>query len=162
VIGGRRPTFADAERLVYTRMTLEESLRVYPPAWGFSRLALGDDEIGGYHVPAGSIVFLIPFVVHRRPHLWPDPERFDPERFAPERVAERSRFAYFPFGGGPRQCIGNHFAMIEAQLILAMLSRRYRIEPVPGTRVSAEPLITLRPKPGIKATLRSRQSPDGT
>jgi cytochrome P450 len=107
-------------------------------------------------------VFLIPFVVHRRPHLWPDPERFDPERFTPERVAERSRFAYFPFGGGPRQCIGNHFAMIEAQLILAMASRRYRIELAPGPRVVAEPLITLRPKPGIKATLRLRQSSDGT
>src|SRR5262249_21995615 len=95
VLGTRRAGFADAERLVYTRMVLDEALRLYPPAWGFSRLSLAEDRLGGYRVPAGSIVFLIPFVVHRRPKLWPDPERFDPERFAPDAAAERPRFAYF-------------------------------------------------------------------
>jgi cytochrome P450 len=153
VIGTRRATFADTERLVYTRKVIDESLRVYPPAWGFSRLALGDDEVGGYHVPAGSLVFLIPFVVHRRPRLWPSPEHFDPERFTPERIAERPRFAYIPFGGGPRQCIGNQFALLELQLILATVARRFQVRVVEGSRVQPEPLITLRPKPGIPVTL---------
>lgn len=156
VLGGRRASFADAERLTCTRMVLEESMRLYPPAWGFSRLALADDEIGGYRVPAGSIVFMIPFVVHRRPALWPDPERFDPERFTPDRVADRPRFAYFPFGGGPRQCIGNQFAVVEAQLILATVARRWRVQVEPGQAIEPEPLITLRPKPGIRVRLFPR------
>jgi cytochrome P450 len=158
VIGDERPAFAHVERLALTRQALEESLRLYPPAWGFSRLALGDDEIGGYHVAKGSIVFLIPFVVHRRPKLWPDPERFDPERFAPGVEEARAKFAYIPFGGGPRGCIGNQFAMLEAQLIVAVIARRYRIELVPGQRIRAEPLITLRPSPGIQVTLTRRTS----
>ena len=116
VIGGGRPSFAHVDRLVSTRRAIEESLRLYPPAWGFSRQAVGDDEIGGYRVPKGSLVFLIPFVIHRRPALWPDPERFDPGRFTPEQEAARPKFAYMPFGGGPRGCIGNQFAMVEAQL----------------------------------------------
>jgi cytochrome P450 len=156
VIGDRWPTFADVDQLIWTRRVLEESLRLYPPAWGFSRLALGDDEIGGYRVPKGSIVFLIPFVIHRRPKLWPDPERFDPDRFAPERESVRPRFAYIPFGGGPRGCIGNQFAMLEAQLIVAMIAQRYRIELVPDQNIRPEPLITLRPNPGIRATIKKR------
>ena len=156
VIGDARPTFAHVERLIWTRRVIEESLRLYPPAWGFSRLALGNDEIGGYRVPEGSMVFLIPFVVHRRPKLWPDPERFDPERFAPERETARPRFAYIPFGGGPRGCIGSQFAMVEAQLIVASIAPRYRIELVPDQEIRPEPLITLRPKPGIRATIRKR------
>jgi cytochrome P450 len=155
-IGGRPGTLADAERLTYSRMVIEEALRLYPPAWGFSRVALADDRIGPYPVPTGSLVFIIPFVVHRRPTLWPDPERFDPERFTAERVAARPRCAYLPFGGGPRQCIGNQFAMLEASLILAKLSQRYRVELTGGQRIAAEPLITLRPKPGIRARLMAR------
>jgi cytochrome P450 len=156
VIGNRRPTFAHVEQLTCTRQVIEESLRLYPPAWGFSRLAMADDEIAGYRVPKGSIVFLIPFVIHRRAKLWPDPERFDPERFAPDREAVRPRFAYIPFGGGPRGCIGNQFAMIEAQLIVAMIAQRYRIDLVPDPNIRPEPLITLRPTPGIRARLRKR------
>ncbi len=156
VIGDRRPTFADVDHLISMRRVLEESLRLYPPAWGFSRLALGEDEIGGYRVPKGSIVFLIPFVIHRRPKLWPDPKRFDPDRFAPERESARPRFAYIPFGGGPRGCIGNQFAMLEAQLIVAMIAQRYRVEVLPDQNIRPEPLITLRPKPGIRAKLRKR------
>ena len=156
VIGDRRPTFTDVDRLAYTRRVLEESLRLYPPAWGFSRLALGDDEIGGYRVPKGSIVFLIPFVIHRRPKLWPDPERFNPDRFAPEHESARPRFAYIPFGGGPRGCIGNQFAMLEAQLIVAAVAQRYRLELVPEQKIRPEPLITLRPTPGIRATIKKR------
>jgi cytochrome P450 len=156
VIGSGRPAFAHLDRLVCTRRAIEESLRLYPPAWGFSRRAQADDEIGGYRVAAGSLVFLIPFVVHRRPALWPDPERFDPERFAPEREAERPRFAYIPFGGGPRGCIGSQFAMVEAQLIVAAIAQRFRIELVPGQEIRAEPLITLRPSPGVRARLTTR------
>jgi cytochrome P450 len=156
-IRGARAGFGDLEKLTYTRKVLDESLRVYPPAWGFSRRALADDEIGGYRVPAGSIAFLIPYVVHRRPALWPDPERFDPERFTPERQAERPRFAYFPFGGGPRQCIGNQFAIMEALLILATVAPRFRIRVSADARVVPEPLITLRPKFGIPVTLAARR-----
>jgi cytochrome P450 len=158
VIGGGRPSFAHVDRLTRTRQTIEETLRLYPPAWGFSRLALGDDEVSGCRVPTGSIVFLIPFVIHRRPKWWPNPDRFDPDRFAPEREAARPRFAYIPFGGGPRGCIGNQFAMLEAQLIVAAVAQRFHIELVPGQEIRPEPLITLRPKPGIRATIRKRSS----
>lgn len=156
VIGDGQPAFQHVDQLTLTRRVLEESLRLYPPAWGFSRLSLGDDEIGGYRVPKGSIVFVIPFVVHRRPKLWPDPGRFDPHRFGPEQESTRPRFAYIPFGGGPRGCIGNQFAMLEAQLILASIARRFQIDLVPAQNIRPEPLITLRPKPGIRAKLRKR------
>jgi cytochrome P450 len=162
VIGDRRPEFGHVDQLSCTRRVIEESLRLYPPAWGFSRLALGDDQIGGYRVPKGSIVFVIPFVVHRRPKLWPDPERFDPDRFAPERESARPRFAYIPFGGGPRGCIGNQFAMLEAQLIVASIAQRYRVELVPGQDIRPEPLITLRPTPGVRARLRKRSPRQGS
>jgi cytochrome P450 len=158
VVGGGRPSFAHLDRLTCTRHTIEESLRLYPPAWGFSRQAIGEDEIGGYRVPRGSLVFLIPFVIHRRPKLWPDPERFDPDRFTPDRESARHRFAYIPFGAGPRGCIGNQFAMVEAQLILAAVARRYRLAVLPDQPVRPEPLITLRPAPGIRARLEKRAS----
>jgi cytochrome P450 len=154
VTGGARPSFAHLERLTYTRRVIEESLRLYPPAWGFSRRALADDELAGYPVRKGWLVFVIPFVVHRRPALWPDPERFDPERFTPERDAARPKYSYIPFGGGPRGCIGNQFAMVEATLIVAAIAQRYRIELLPDQAIRPEPLITLRPSPGIRVSLR--------
>jgi cytochrome P450 len=156
VIGGGAPGFAHLERLACTRRVIQESLRLYPPGWGFSRQALGDDEIGGYRIPSGSLVYLIPFVVHRRPKLWPNPDRFDPDRFSPEAESARPRFAYIPFGGGPRGCIGSQFAMMEAQLIVAAIAQRYRIQLVPGQNIRPEPLITLHPAPGIRATLEKR------
>jgi cytochrome P450 len=161
VIGDRRPSFTDIERLTSTRRALDESLRLYPPAWGFSRQALGDDEIGGYRLRKGWLVFTIPYVVHRRPKLWPDPERFDPGRFTPEQESVRPKFAYIPFGGGPRGCIGNQFALTEATLIIATIAQRYRIELVPDQQIRPEPLITLRPAPGIRAVLKRRESPTG-
>ena len=156
VIGDGPPGFEHLDRLICTRRAIEESLRLYPPAWGFSRRALGDDEIGGYRVPKGALVFLIPFVIHRRPALWPNPDRFDPGRFTPEQEAQRPRFAYIPFGGGPRGCIGNQFAMVEAQLIVAAIAQRYRIELMRDQDIRPEPLITLRPAPGIRAIVRKR------
>ena len=156
VIGDGQPGFEHLDRLICTRRAIEESLRLYPPAWGFSRRALGDDGIGGYRVPKGALVFLIPFVIHRRPALWPNPDRFDPDRFTPEQEAQRPRFAYIPFGGGPRGCIGNQFAMVEAQLIVAAIAQRYRIELMRDQDIRPEPLITLRPAPGIRAIVRKR------
>jgi cytochrome P450 len=160
VLDGRAPTFDDVARLRFTRMVLEEAMRLYPPAWGFSRQALEDDHVAGYRIPRGSLVFVIPFVVHRRRALWPDPETFDPDRFAPERAASRHRFSYFPFGGGPRACIGNHFALTEALVILAMVARQYRLDLVPGHRVEPQALITLRPRDGMRMTIARCDSLD--
>ncbi|HEY2434441.1 MAG TPA: cytochrome P450 [Vicinamibacterales bacterium] len=156
VVGSGRPSFAHLDRLIVTRRAIEESLRLYPPSWGFSRQATGDDEIGGYRIAKGSLVFLIPYVVHRRPRLWPDPERFDPDRFAPEQESTRPRFAYIPFGGGPRGCIGSQFAIVEAQLIVAAVARRFRVALLPGQDIRPEPLITLRPSPAVYARLELR------
>jgi cytochrome P450 len=128
VLGGRSPSFEDLPRLTYTLQVIHESMRLYPPAWVFVRAAIHDDEIGGYHVPAGAMVVLCPYVTHHHPDFWEDPETFDPDRFTPERSAARPKFAYYPFGGGPRLCIGNHFAFMEAQIILAMTAQRFRLE----------------------------------
>ncbi|HXV41640.1 MAG TPA: cytochrome P450 [Anaerolineae bacterium] len=146
VLAGRAPTFADLPNLPYTRQLFEEALRLYPPGWMTARLSLGEDEIGGYHIPAHSEIFLSPYVTQRRPDLWPDPEAFDPDRFNPECAANRPRFAYFPFGGGPRVCIGNAFAMVEAQLVIAMIAQTYHLRLFPGCQVEPEALITLQPK----------------
>jgi len=131
-------------------------MRLYPPAWGFSRQALEPDVIGGYPLPAGWLVFVLPYVMHRLPTYWEDPERFDPTRFTPERSAARPKYVYLPFGAGPRQCIGNQFAMVEAHLIVATLVQRFRLRLVPGQRVQPWPLITLRPRHGIKMGIERR------
>jgi cytochrome P450 len=148
-LDGRNPSLADLPSLLYTRASLDESLRLYPPAWVTERKALGEDEVCGYRLPAGTTVVVSPYVTHRHPQLWPDPDSFEPQRFLNGHPADRPRYAYFPFGGGPRQCIGNYFALIEAQLILAMILQRYRLTLAPGWRVEPEPLITLRPKGGL-------------
>jgi cytochrome P450 len=156
VLGGRIPTVEDLPRLTYTTMVLEESLRLYPPAVGFNRKALAEDELGGYRVPANTLIWLSPHVTHRHPEFWDDPEAFDPERFAPERVAARPHFAYFPFGGGPRQCIGNNFAMMETQLVLATIAQRYQLRLVPGHPVEPQVLLAMRPRDGLLMTLDAR------
>ncbi len=155
-LGGRPPELADLPNLPYTRMVIDEAMRLYPPAWGFSRQALGDDELGGYHLPRGWLAFVIPFVLHRLPAFWDDPDRFDPERFSPERASARPKFVYIPFGAGPRQCIGNHFALLEAQLVVATLAQRFRLRLVPGHRVEPWPLITLRPRHGMPMFIEQR------
>ncbi len=149
VLGGRKATAADAKDLTYTKQVLQESMRLYPPAWMIARSPDEDDVVDGYHIPKSSLVFLCPWVTHRHPDHWDDPEGFDPDRFSPERSKGRHRFAYFPFGGGPRLCIGNNFALMEAQLILATIARDWRLDLVPGHPVEMEPLVTLRPKHGI-------------
>ncbi|HUN52708.1 MAG TPA: cytochrome P450 [Candidatus Sulfotelmatobacter sp.] len=156
VLAGRTPGHGDIANLPYTRMVIEEAMRLYPPAPGLSREAIGDDEVCGQKVPKGSLIFIIPWLVHRHRRLWDDPDRFEPERFAAERAAARSRFAYLPFGAGPRICIGAAFAMVEAVLLLASLAQRFRLRLVPGWPVEPQALITLRPRHGIMMRLQPR------
>jgi cytochrome P450 len=156
VLGGRTPTVEDLPRLTYTRMVLDETLRLYPPAVGFNRKALADDEVGGYVVPANTLIWLSPYITHRHPDFWENPDVFDPERFSPERSAGRPHFAHYPFGGGPRLCIGNHFAMMEAQLVLATIAQRYRLRLVPNHQVEPQALLTLRPRNGLPMTILKR------
>jgi cytochrome P450 len=150
VLGGRSPTFADLPKLPYALQVLKESMRLYPPAFGFARQAVRPVTIGNYELPAGILVLISPYAMHRRPDYFPDPERFDPERFTPEAEQRLPRYAYIPFGGGPRICIGNHFALVEAHLVLATLAQRVLFELVPGQRIEPQPIVTLRPKNGIK------------
>lgn len=161
VLAGRPPTVDDLPRLPYTQAVFEEALRLYPPAWIITRKALGDDEICGYRVPAGSLVVASPYVTHRLAQFWDEPEAFRPERFLPEAAAQRHRFAFYPFGGGPRLCIGSGFAMVEAGLIIASVAQRYRPRLVPGHPVVVEPGVTLRPKHGLLVQLRGRTEQDG-
>lgn len=156
VLSGRAPGLDDLDRLPYTRMVFAESMRLYPPAWGLPREAIADDTLGGYHIPAGSLVNLSQWVTHRHPDFWEKPEQFDPERFTPERSEGRPRFAYFPFGGGARQCIGNNFALMEAQLALATLAQRLTLDLVPGHPVELDPTFTLRPRHGMLMTINER------
>jgi cytochrome P450 len=157
VLDGRPPEYADLASLPYTRMVVDEAMRLYPPAWGFSRQALNDDTLGGFRLPRGWLAFVVPYVLHRLPAYWKDPDTFDPERFSPERSAERPKFVYLPFGAGPRQCIGNQFALIEAQLSVATLAQSYRLQLVPGHPVEPWPLITLRPRYGMPMFIETRQ-----
>ncbi|MFO7664704.1 MAG: cytochrome P450 [Chloroflexota bacterium] len=156
VLGGRIPNVDDLPRLTYTDQVIHEGMRLYPSAWSISRRALGDDVIGGYHIPANSIVAMSPYTMHRHPDFWTEPEKFDPERFTPEKVAVRPRFAYFPFGGGARQCIGNHFALMESMIIIPAIVQRYRLHLVPDHPVEEHALVTLRPRSGILVTLEKR------
>jgi cytochrome P450 len=157
VLGGRTPTFADLAELRWTRMVLEEAMRLYPPAHGISRSAIGGDRLGDVRVPPGAAISISIYMTHRNPKLWREPERFDPERFAPAAAAARHRFAYLPFGGGPRICIGNSFAMAEAQVILAKIAQQYRLRLAPGHCAEPIGLITLRPKHGLWMTLEPRR-----
>ncbi len=162
VLAGRSAGADDADKLEWTTAVLCESMRLWPPAWTIEREALGDDEVEGYPIPAGSFVATPPYLVHRHPAHWPNPEGFDPERFLPGRDAGRHSYAYLPFGGGRRQCVGGSFAMLEATLVLATIAQRYRLDLVAGTRVAAEPTVTLRPRDGIPMTLHRRLAAEAT
>ena len=156
VLAGRPPTFSDLPALPYTLQVLKESMRLYPPVWAFGRSVTEKTEILGARVEPGNIVFLSPYVTHRHPEFWPDPERFDPDRFLPERMAEQHRFAYFPFGGGPRVCIGNTFALMEGQLVLATLAQRHRLRFVDPRPVELWPQITLRPRGELRVVAEAQ------
>ena len=155
VLGPRLLSFEDIPQLTYTKMVFDEVLRLYPPLWTFSRTAQSDDRLGPHRIPKGTNVMLCAYAVHRRPSLWQNPEGFDPERFNPERSAEHDRFAYIPFGGGPRRCLGARFAALEATIALAMIAQVFRLELVPGQRIEAEPMITLRPSDDAQMSLRA-------
>jgi cytochrome P450 len=156
VLAGRSPSLDDLPRLVYTNHVITESLRLYPPAWGTARTAIEDYEIAGYRVPKGSGVSFTQWTVHRDPRWYDAPEEFRPERWEGDLLKRIPKFAYFPFGGGPRQCIGNSFALMEAALILATIAQKFRFRLVEGHPVIPLASITLRPRHGIRVLLESR------
>ena len=158
VLDGRLPSFADLSALSNAERVIKESLRLYPPAWGLARTVIKEFELGGYRIPAGSNVVMSTWVVHRDPRYFPDPEEFDPDRWLPEKAQKLPKFAYFPFGGGPRQCIGASFAMMEATLLLATIAQRFRFRAVSNDPVIPTPSFTLRPKQGIRMRLEKRES----
>ncbi len=159
VLGGRDPEVADLPELRYTRRVLTEAMRLYPPAWIVGRRAVQDVVVGGYGIPRGAGVLVSEWVVHHDPRWYPDPFRFDPDRWLPDSHAPRPKYAYFPFGGGPRRCIGEAFAWMEGTLILATIARRWHLRLVPGHPVQPDPLITLRPRNGVRVILERRAAP---
>jgi cytochrome P450 len=157
-LGGRTPTFDDLPRLHYAEMVLAESMRLYPPAWAMGRRAREDFQLGEFFLPAKTTVLISQFVMHRDPRYFPDPLRFDPERFTSEAKSRRTKFSYFPFGAGVRQCIGESFAWMEGVLLLATIAQKWKLALIPGHPVEPEPLITLRPKFGMKMLVQSREA----
>jgi enediyne biosynthesis protein E7 len=153
VLGDRQPVYADMRRLTYTSMVIEEVMRMYPPVWILTRQAQQDDEVGGYHVPAGADVLVCPYTLHRHPGFWDAPASFRPERFAPDQAADRPRYAYIPFGAGPRFCVGNHLGLMEATFVLALAARDLRLSLVAGHKVVAEPMLSLRIRGGLPMTV---------
>jgi cytochrome P450 len=153
VLGDRPATFDDLPALIETEWVVLETMRLYPPAWALGRQALVPVEVGGFQFPRGAEFVMSPWVVHRDPRLFPDPERFDPQRWRDGFQQRLPRFAYFPFGGGPRVCIGNRFAMMEAKLVLATLLQRFRVAAAPETQLALAPSVTLRPRDGVRLRL---------
>jgi cytochrome P450 len=156
VLAGRAPTLADLPNLPYLEMVLKETMRLYPPASGLSREPIEDVELGGYHLPKGAMIVVSMYALHRDVRYFPNPDQFDPERFRPENEANIPKYAYLPFGGGPRVCIGNMFAEMEARLILATVASRYRLALQPGHVVQPMQVVTLRPKYGMKMQVHAR------
>jgi len=149
VLASNVPGAADFERLAYVHMAVQEALRLYPPTWRLARTAQGPDSFGRHRIPAGAIVVFSPYLIHRHKDAWDNPEEFDPERFAVARARGRPRFAYIPFGGGPRACIGMQLAIMEAQIAIAMAAQRFRMSPVAESAIEIEPVVTLRPRSGL-------------
>jgi cytochrome P450 len=155
VLGGRAPGVGDLARLPYLTTVIQEALRLYPPLWIWSRPPIEDDEIAGYRIPAGMFVLMIPYVTHRHPDFWKNPEGFEPERFASDGPATRHPHAYFPFGSGPRRCLGESFALMQLRLVVASVSQRFRLELAPGYRIERALEFILRPKNGLPMRLRA-------
>jgi enediyne biosynthesis protein E7 len=149
VLGGRTPDHEDLARLPYTTTVIQEAMRLYPPVWGLTRRSLKADEVGGYRVPAGADVMISPYTLHRHPGFWPDPDQFRPERFATTAPVTTHRYAYIPFGAGPRVCVGSHLGMMEATLIAAMVAREFRFELAVGARPEPEAMLSLRVRGGL-------------
>jgi cytochrome P450 len=161
VLGGREPTAADLPRLKFTEQIAKESMRLYPPAYGLGREAINDCEIGGYRVPAGTQVFMFQWATQRDPRFYDEPLAFRPERWTEDFIERMPKYAYFPFGGGPRVCIGASFAMMEIILALATIGQKFRLELVPDHPVSIFPAMSLRPRDGIKVQVHSRKGSGG-
>jgi cytochrome P450 len=154
---GKSLSVRDLAQLPYSEWVVKEAMRLYPPAGGVTRQPIDDIELGGYPIAKGSTITIATYVMHRDPKLYPDPEHFDPERLSPENEAKLPRYAYLPFGGGPRVCIGNSFAMMEARLILMTVLQHFQLSLAPGETVRAEQLFTLRPKGGLRMIVKQRQ-----
>jgi cytochrome P450 len=154
-LGDRAPDGADLTKLTYAGQVIDESWRLYPPAWAFTRSAVEADVIDGHRIPKNAIVVVSPYVNHRHPRFWADPERLDPDRFAPGR--EIPNFGYFPFGAGPHMCVGKHLSLFEVKVALAMIARRFRVRLVPGQAIRPEPGIALRPAPSLMVTVEARR-----
>jgi len=161
VLGGRAPKVEDLPELRYAEAIIKETLRLYPPAWAFGRQATQDCEVAGYRVPKGRQVFFFPWVVHRDPRYFDNPEEFRPERWFDEKIKQLHKYAYFPFSGGPRVCIGNSFAMMETVLVLATIAQKYRLKLVENQAVKPWPVFTLRPRNGIRMVLEKRDTQPG-
>ena len=157
VLGGRTPTAEDVARMPYTRMVLQEALRLYVPTWSGARDVAAPTRLGGYTVEPGEIVMYLPYFTHRHPEFWDDPLTVRPERFTAEATARRHKFAYLPFSAGPRMCIGNHFSLMEGALILAMIAQRYRFGLSPRARIEPQFQITMRPRHGVRLRVEQRR-----
>ncbi|MFI7024142.1 cytochrome P450 [Micromonospora sp. NPDC049900] len=160
VLGGRLPGYEDLHRLRYTTMVVKEAMRLHPPVWLLPRIATGADVVGGYAVPAGADVVVLPYTLHRHREFWTRPERFDPERFDPARAPDRPRYAYIPFGAGPRICVGSNLGLMEAVFVLAMIAREFRLSTAPGHQVVAEPMLSLRIRGGLPMLVRAVDAVD--
>jgi cytochrome P450 len=157
VLGGREASITNLPKLKYTAMVIDEAMRLYPPVWAIGRAAIADDEVMGYRVRQGTNLLLSQWLAHRHPAFWDEPNRFKPERFSSEGDLGRPRYAFFPFGGGPRLCIGNLFALTEAQTVLATVAQKYSLRVVGNHPVEPQPLVTLRPRYGVKVVLEPRR-----
>lgn len=149
VLGDRLPVLDDLNRLPYTTMVIQETMRLYPPVWALTRRAVAADEVGGYRVPAGADVMICPYTLHRHPGFWSEPQRFDPLRFEQAMAELTHRYAYIPFGAGPRVCVGSHLGMMEATFVATMVARRFRLGLVPGREVKPEAMLSLRVQGGL-------------
>jgi cytochrome P450 len=152
-LGDRLPSYQDLAKLTYTTSVIEEAVRLYPPVWMLTRRAVDPDEVGGYHVPAGSDVLICTYTLHRHPQFWEQPDSFDPGRFHPERTAERPRYAYIPFGAGPRFCVGSNLGLLEAVLVVAMIAREFDLHRASSGAVAPEPMLSLRLRGGLPMTI---------
>ncbi len=158
ILNGRLPTIEDIPKLVYTRQVVDETLRLYPPAYAISRAGHEADVIGGYATSPNAIITLSPYITHRLPEFWPQPQEFDPQRFTLTNSADRPRFAYLPFGGGPRQCIGNSFSLTESVLVTATIAQRFRLRSPAAYIAELSPQVTLRPKGGMPLLIEARSA----